>query len=272
MISIVVNLDSRAGVGASESVFTGHNNGVRSWDFFTAGLSNKLKFFAGFDVELIVFVDEHEDVPAEILQQVRLMADCVVLRSHTKRYRNYDTASFTNDINYLHALSQARGDIIAHFDADTAAFARDKSAVDGLLARLETHRFVSYPSQWSPEAVEDATFQGRRWASTRFFLCKREHLQFDVLERALREPEWAYATYGQPARRCPWLEHFLSLCNEESVIYPPRDDDRTLIFCWDKYHAGVMPALHRMEFNEVKHYVERCGGIHYPNDCAAIPL
>lgn len=272
MISIVVNLDSRPGVSSDVTTFSGHNEGARSWDFFTDGLVNKLRFFEGFDVELIAFIDEHETVPDAILSTLRNLAECVVIRSHTKKYRNYEIAGFNNDINYLHALLQARGDIIAHLDADTAVFARYKGRVDALLTMLQTNRFVSYPSHCSPKPVDDATFAGRTWASTRFFLCRREHLQFDVLERALREPQWAYSTYGDAARKCPWLEHFLSLTNEESVIYPPRDDDNLMVFCWDKYHTGILRKLNEGNFDSACEYVKQCGGIHYPNDVTGSPL
>ena len=273
MISVVVNLDSRTGVDGAVSEFTGHNDGTRSWDFFTAGLVNKLAFFKGHVVELIVFIDEHEPVPEHILNQVRLLADSVTIRAHSRDYRGAENVGYFNDLNYLRALFQASGEIIAHFDSDTAAFARNKSTVDGLLALLDQHKFVSYPSATSPRAVDDPSFEGRTWASTRFFLCQREALKFDVLERALREPQWAYATYGQSARVCPWLEHFLSLTNNESVIYPQRDDANLLVFCWSRYLSGILPALNARPFDEVADYVlNRCGSIHYPCDVHARPL
>lgn len=270
LISIVCNLDSRPGVSGDVSEFTAHNQGTRNWDFFTAGLLNKLAFFKGFQTELIVFIDEHEAIPEHILNQVRLMADTVVLRSHNRSYRGADHVGYFNDLNYLRALFMARGEIIAHFDADTAAFTRDKAYVDGLIALLDQYKFISYPSRWSPNAVDDPSFEGRTWASTRFFLCRRESLQFDVLERALREPEWAYETFGRPARQLPWLEHFLSLVNGESVLYPPRDDANTLIFCWSRYLTGILPALYKKSFDEVADYVlNRCGGVQYPCDVRA---
>lgn len=266
MISIVCNLDSRTGVGEAVSEFTGHNHGARHWDFFVHGLANKLRFFSGFKVELIVLIDEHEPVPEAILNQVRMMADCVIVRAHSRHYRGVEQVGYFNDLNYLRALFMASGEIIVHFDADTAAFTRDIETVDGLLARLGLYRFVSYPSQWSPVPVIDLSFGRHTWASTRFFACQRETLQFDVLERALREPQWAYDQFGRPPRELPWLEHFLALTNGESVIYPPRDDANLLIFCFSKYVSGALPILNKISYDEVLNFVNSKGGICYPND------
>ena len=60
--------------------------------------------------------------------------------------------------------------------------------------------------------------------------------------------------------------------NNESVIYPPRCDDRLLMFCWSAYHRGVMEKLNGMSFDDVKAYVDRCSGISYPCDVAALHL
>jgi len=269
-ISVVINLDSREGVEGQSTSFTHHNMGCRSWGFFGAGIENKRKFFEGFDIEVIVYIDETVTIPDGILRQVRDLADCVVIRKHFTTYRGVDQCGWANDIRYLSALSQATGDLVVHFDADTAAFARDKATVDRLLELTERFRFVSYPSQWSPRPVDDASFGKHTWASTRFFACHRDWLKFDTLERALRLPEWAYEQYGQPLRRCMWLEHFLALVNEESVIYPPRDDNNLLIFCWDHYISGVMEKLNLRTYDEVLAYVTMCGGVHYPNDCTAL--
>jgi hypothetical protein len=44
------------------------------------------------------------------------------------------------------------------------------------------------------------------------------------------------------------------------------------MFCWSAYHRGVMEKLNGMSFDEVKAYVDRCGGVNYPNDVFAQPL
>ena len=266
MISVIVNLDSRAGVGDSISTFTGHNDGARSWDFFTAGLENKRKFFSGFDHELIAYIDETVRIPDEILNRVRELADCVVIRKHFNNYRDCTPFNLANDIRFLQALMMATGETIVHFDADCATFARNQQAVEGWLRHLDTHKFVSYPSQWSPKPVDDPSFGPHTWASTRSFACKRVTLLFDEIERALREPEWMWQKYGEPLRRLNWMEHALSRLNADSVIYPPRDDANLLIFCWSRYATGTLQRLNSQEFDEVYGYVHSCTGIHYPND------
>lgn len=266
MISVVVNLDSRAGVGNQVSTFTGHNDGARSWDFFTDGLVNKRRFFDGFDIDVIAYIDETIRIPDEVLNKVRELADCVVIRRHFDNYRNSTPFNLANDIRFMQALMMATGETIVHFDADCAAFAREKSAVEGWLGWLDTHKFVSYPSQWSPRPVDDASFGPHTWASTRAFACRRETLQFDEIERGLREPEWMWAKYGTPLRKLNWMEHTLARLNGDSVTYPPRNDENLMLFCWSRYVAGTLARLNYMPYGEALAYVRQCGGIHYPND------
>jgi hypothetical protein len=268
MLSCIINLDTRPQRLAMEQ----HNAGVTCSDLLVGNILNKRRFFQGFDAEFIAYIDVHEPVPEDALRELNRLCDCVVLRKHSKKYRGADPFNVFNDIAYLQALSQARGEIVAHFDMDTACFARDKEAVEAWLSNLESYRFVSYPSPCSPRPVDDASFGKHTWASTRAFACKREWLKFDALERMLREPEWGWEQFGEPVRKLNWLEHMLALSNNESVIYPPRCDDRLLMFCWSAYHRGVMEKLNGMSFDEVKAYADRCGGVTYPNDVFAQPL
>lgn len=271
-ISCCINVDSRPGVDADSTRFTGHNEGCRNFDFLTHGIINKRQFLNGFDYELIIYLDETIPVPDDTIRRMRELCDCLVIRKHFTSYRGLDQCGYANDIRYLQCLSQATGNLIIHFDADTMAFARDKGTVERLLALAEDHRFVSYPSPWSPRAVDDSSFGRHTWASTRFFVCRREWLKFDALELALREPESAYREYGDPPRRCPWLEHFLALLNGESVLYPHRDDQNLLIWCWRSYRSGVLEKLNARSFDEVLAYVTSAGGIGYPNDLDCLNL
>ena len=268
MISVVINLDTRPQRLAMEQ----HNAGVTCSDLLVANVVNKRRFFDGFDAEFIAYIDVHEPVPEDVLRELNRLCDCVVLRKHSKKYRGADPFNVFNDIAYLQALSQARGEWVAHFDMDSVAFARDKRDVDYWVGLAASYAFASYPSTCSPRPVDDASFGKHTWVSTRSFICHRGRLRFDELEAGLREPNTLYDRYGHPPRKCCWTEHFLSLMNEESVIYPPRCDDRLLMFCWSAYHRGVMEKLNGMSFDDVRDYVRRCGEIQYPNDCAALPL
>lgn len=270
MISVIVNLDSRAGVGNDVSEFAGHNQGARSWDFFTDGLENKRKFFSGLRHELIAYIDETVRIPDDILNRVRDIADCVVIRKHFDDYRDCAPFNLANDIRFMQALMLATGDTIAHFDADCATFARNQESVEGWLRHLDAHKFVCYPSQWSPRAVHDESFGPHTWASTRSFTCRRETLQFDEIERGLREPEWMWAKYGEPLRKLNWMEHTLARLNGDSVIYPPRDDANLMIFCWSRYVRWTLKRLNSQPYEDVLAYVNSCGGIHYPNDVHGI--
>lgn len=254
MISICINLDTRAAKNIADGLFSGTSN----LDYLTDGVYNKQLFFSGFEFETIVFIDEHLPVPDDILEYLRRTCDVVIIRKHT------DEISF-NDYNYLTCLSAARGDIICHVDQDTACFAYSKENVEELIRQLEKFKFVSYPSHWSPKAVNDPSFGNRTWASTRFFLCKKEAIKFDELRKCIEEPEYGYDKYGDSPRRCNWLEHFLTLTNDDSCHYPKMEIDKHLIFSWGSYERWTLRRLNEMKYDEVKDWVKN-HPIVYPND------
>lgn len=257
LISLVINCDTRP----QKNEQTGLFGGVCNEDFLTDGVFNKIKFFDGFDKEVIVFIDEHLKVSDSTIEYLRNMVDVVVVRKHTSEN------SF-NDYNYLSALSLCRGDIVCHFDQDVAAFSSSKESVQSLIDLLETYKFVSYPSIWSPNAVDDPSFGGKMWASTRFFMCKRETLKFDILRSCIEEPEWAYKTFGDVPRRCNWLEHFLTLTNNNSVYYPPIQTDKLTIFTWETYETYTFRRLNGFTYEQIFEW-HNTHPIFYPNNCNA---
>lgn len=258
-ISIILNTDSRP----VNPEFTGMWNGVRSRDFLERpNLENKLKFFDGFDVELIVFLDRHEDLTHEQYDTLHSMADCLVVRKHSRYYRGADPFSAFNDVNYLQAFSMARSNMIAHFDHDVAAFRSEKSVVDGLVDEVESgrHKFVCYPSPQSPHPCDAPSYQNQWWASTRFFLTKRDTLILDDLERAIRDNEWFYAKYGRPNVVNPWTESMISQMAGYSVLYPPVDLDKWAVFPWKQYDDGMLQMLNNMPHAAIADALRRAGG------------
>jgi len=271
MISIVINTDTRPGVESEVTRFTGMNDGCRNFDFLIEGVVNKQKFFAGFETETILHVDVHQEIPPSIRTELDRLVDCLVIRKHSRHFMGADPFTMFNDINYLNALSLARGEYVAHFDSDCAAFARDKGVVDGLIGLLDGYKYVSYPSDCSPTPVVDTSFD-HWWVSTRFFLCRKESLDITELEKCIRNSDYMWDKYGHKKRKCPWLEHCLGIISDSSVIYPPRDLSNLAIFCWDRYTKGVLGKLNTMDFEWVSAYISSCGGVHYPCDVSAKPL
>jgi hypothetical protein len=269
-ISIVINADSRIGFKENESSASQMFDGCRSMDFLLDGVRNKIKFFEGFEKEVILFIDEHEIIPSDVISEIRFMVDTLVIRKHDKNFKDIKNFASFNDLNYLSALQLARGEIICHIDQDTAMFTQGKDSVQELIDMLKDHTFVSYPSYWSPRAITDPSFGERTWASTRFFLCKREALKFDTLMRCIEDAEWAYQTFGDSPRRCNWLEHFLALINNNSVYYPTIEPNKRSIFCWNNYKSGTFAKLNSMNYEEVREYIQNAGGIQYPCDITAI--
>lgn len=257
LISIVINVDTRG----ERNEQTGLFGGVVNLDFLTDGVFNKIKFFDGFDIETIVFIDEHNKVDEKTLEYLRNICDTVCIRKHTNEL------SF-NDYNYVSALALARGTYVAHFDQDTAAFTNGRESVLYMIDLLEQYKFVSYPSMWSPKAVDDPSFGKRTWASTRFFMCKKDSLKLDEIKKMIEEPNYGYEKYGDSPRRCNWTEHFLTLCNEDSCYYPPIQTQNYTIFTWERYETYTLRRLNELPYEDICNW-HNTHPIHYPNNCNA---
>lgn len=269
-ISIVINADTRAGFKNNESVATEMFNGCRSLDFLIDGVQNKINFFEGFEKEVILFIDEHEKTPEDVLNKIRGMVDTLVVRKHDKRFGDIKEYNKFNDLNYLAALQLVRGTYIAHFDQDCAAFARNDFAPNMLIDLLGQFDYVSYPSHWSPKPVDDKNYD-YDWVSTRFFMCKRETLDFTEIQKCLVSSAYIYNKYPALVHN-PWTEHILGLIskyNGKGVYYPKMDLDNYAIFCWNKYVSGTLGKLNATPYDEVKKYISDCSGIHYPCDLTA---
>ena len=260
-LSVVINIDTRN----QNNLFGGENlKGCVNSDYWTDGIWNKVRFFDGFpDKEIIVYIDQHNEMPEETLKYIRGLADTVVIRKHTAE------PSF-NDWNYLRALQMASGDIVCHIDQDTACFTSSPQPIQEMIDLLEHHSFISYPSYWSPKPVIDDSFGHRTWASTRFFFCKKEALKFEELKNCLIEPNWGYEKYGDSPRRLNWTEHFLTLTNNDSCFYPPIDLDRIAIFSWGSYDSYILKRLNEFSYDQVKEFILQRGGIEYPCDVFAV--
>jgi len=274
MISIAINLDSRPGfMGQSTSQGT-MLNGTRSLDFFTEGIINKVKFFEGHEIETTVFIDVHEPLPKEtqdwlLDQQNGGIIDNLVFNRHTEKYLGEFFPKF-NDLNFANACVLTRGDIVAHMDGDCSCFINDKSVVDEWIKWLQEGRydFICYPSNHSPDPAVDPSFD-YFWASTRFFITRRETLDYSEIIRCLRDNGYLYGKYGDRQRKCPWYEHVISLINGPAkVFYPPWQIDRYVIFCWSRYISGTFKKLNVMPYGKVIEYIKKCG-ISYPNDLGA---
>lgn len=257
LISVVINVDTRK----PKTEQTGLFGGCIHKDFLDAGVFNKIKFFDGFDIETIVYVDEHEPLEEKTYQYLKSLCDIVCVRKHTSE------PGF-NDWNYQRALRLATGDIICHFDGDVVGFTNGKEAIQKLINLTNQFPFVSYPSPNSPLPAHDTTFD-YTWASTRFFMCKREALDLTELDRMQRDYEYCYNQYPA-SRKEHWTEHLLGLMAKykwnSGVYYPPIRYDELMIWCWDNYDDYILNRLNSQTYDEVKQFVLSRGGIFYPNN------
>ncbi len=257
-ISIVFNCDSRN----ENNEFGGSNlTGVSCEDMIVDSLLNKIKFFDGFDIEVICYLDRHNFIADEILKKLQGLCDVLVVRKHT------DEVNF-NDWNYVRALQLATGDIICKVDQDTASFSKDEFVVYDLIKLLEEYDFISYPSHWSPIAVTDTTFD-HVWCSTRWFMCKRESLDLDEIKKCFDYDYWIN-TYPVN-RKCHWLEHWIGSIakyKNQKVFYPPMNNEKYLIWSWGKYKKGLLKELNNSTYEQVKEFINN-HPITYPNDVNA---
>jgi hypothetical protein len=252
-ISICINADTRPEKSNAETMF----NGVCNLDFLIEGVKNKQKFFSGFDYETILFIDEHLPLSQNDLQEIRELCDTVVVRKHTSE-PNF------NDWNYQSALYLCRGEIIAHFDQDTNAFSSSKESVQELINLLDNYKYVSYPSHWSPFAVCDPSFN-YMWVSTRFFMCKKDTIDFSELRKLQSNYEYYIQKYN-PSKACHWTEHILGNLVSSSVIYPPIDYDKLTIFSWGSYEKWTLRRLNSISYEEIKQFIYSKNGVQYPCD------
>lgn len=254
-ISLVINCDSRPQNDSAETMF----NGTVNQDYLLDGVLNKVKFLEGFDKEVIVHIDKHNDIPEEILMKLQEVVDVLVVRKHTHE-------NGFNDWNYLRAISLATGDIIMHFDQDTAVFVSSQKAMSNFIDLCYYYNFVSYPSYWSPYPVHDESFD-HTWVSTRFFMCERRHL--DLSEIARCQADYDYWCEKYPVvRKCHWTEHLIGSIAKhrgQSVYYPPMNTNEITIFSWGKYQTGVLKELNNMGYDGIKNWLSN-HPIVYPND------
>jgi hypothetical protein len=253
-ISICINADTRHGVHERKTVSGVQFDGCKSIDFLIDGVINKINFFKGFETEVILFIDEHLEIPEDIFAKIKKNVTTIVVRKHTGE-PNF------NDYNYYSCLQLARGDIIAHFDQDAAAFTSSENWVHYLINFLNQYSFVCYPSRFSPNETIDPTYN-YMWASTRFFLVKKETLDFTEILKSQRNYEYFMDKY-KPSRANHWAEHVLSLVHGSRVYYPPMQTDNFSIFCWGSYSSGTLESLNNGSYENVKQFLNS-HPIYYP--------
>lgn len=281
-ISLVYNLDTRRGFLDDYTTTIVGDGGCRSVDFFTDGLLNKLEFLSPHEIELIIYVDIHEPIPDEVLEFFDEMINTdkihqLVVRPHTSERFGKVYGKANNDLIYAESLSMATGDYVVHFDSDMFAYKKEGFDICQLyFGLLETYAFVSMPSIHSPNCTDknNPIFKGLgyQWASTRFFICKKETIpSLDEMKRCF-DNKYLRQTYGKPAQpNC--LEHILGvMAGKDKVIYPPFDLDNYIVASWASYHKGTFKQLGGLEYKKIKEYVmDTCGGIHGANDVLCEP-
>lgn len=263
MISVVLNCDTRRGCDTEVSTTgdsgKGSLQGVRSYDFLVEGVKNKLQFFSGYRCEIILAVDEHEPLPESVKSEIHDMVrrqeiDVFICQPHER------TSKFWYDKITVAALKLATGDYVAHFDQDCAAFRDPNSDIIAQYLLWLGDGGWQFVCQPTTMLLEDHKMW---WASTRFFICKRETLDFSKLDEAVSNEGARVAKYGH----APALEHVLGRMG--GVLYPPANWDDHMVFSWQTYCKSTLGKLNRMPYPLVRDYIMSFGLLG-PNDCGAI--
>lgn len=263
MISVVINADNRTGYLNSTSTVCeygeGSLQGVRSVDLLVDGVKNKMDFFKGYKTQCILFIDVHEEFPKQLMDEIGELVfsygndSKIILQPHSKTKHRW------NDHLYIDALKNAEGEYTVHFDMDCCAYKKAGSEiVEHYLYWLNEagHKYVC--QSW--DRVGDNMY----WASTRFFICKTKTLDFPLIERSLFTPLRGVHN--------PCFEHTIGILGGEgSVLYPPRNDDDYIIFCWAKYFSGLTKYLNDSPYEDVIKYLRSCG-LYGTHDIIAKPI
>lgn len=262
LLSVVINADTRAGFLQSARGEEWGNkslHGVRSVDFLIDGVRQKMNFFRGYDTQCILYVDQHLPLSFELINEIESMVSSYgnnskfILLEHDRNKPRW------NDYIYLEALKLAEGNFVVHFDQDCNAYRTDDCDIIRryLLWLNNQYKFVCQP--W--DGIGDVMHH----ASTRFFICKKETLNFPLIEKSIH-------INPLMGKNNPCLESTLGLLSGEgNVLYPDREDDKYVIFSWATYNNGTLRRLNRRTYEEVKKYVTADCGLHGPNDCVDNP-
>ncbi len=275
LISLVINVDTRPGYMDSIHGVKTMGDGVRSVDFLYDGILNKINFFKSdqFDLEPIVYVDVHDPIHAEVWEafgHLQKMGINLYFNHHIERFQEHAHFPKWLDLNILNPIISARGKYVVHFDGDTVCYHRpDFDAAAFLVNIIDSGKIdlVSYPSPYSPVPITDSNFGDYWWASTRFFIGRRDFFDHSEILKCLESSEYLYGKYGEKKSRCPWLEHIIGMmAGPGRVFYPPMSPKDYMIFCFKTYKPGIISKLSDLSYDKVLAYVNSCGGIGYPND------
>lgn len=284
MISIVINADTRPGQDADMNTVGDHGSGslqgVRSWDFLTELPKTVHKFFKNERHMVLLDIDIHEPVSEEVMEKF--------LEMHQEGWfmwrecRSDHSLDRWNDRIYLSSLQWAasiedehpeewtRTDerYIVHLDQDCAIFRHpDNDIVDRYLKWLdEGYKFICQSTDL-PRAEH-----GMWWASTRFFICKRETLDFETLWKVLEDRNSIFNKYPWEGS-LPWqpcLEHSLGvMAGQDKVLYPPREDspEGYTVLSWVRYYKGLLKLMNDSPYAKVQEFVFNVsGGLCGPSD------
>lgn len=259
MISVTINADTRQGYKDEHTKVGKFDNnplnGTRSADFLYEGVKNKMNFFRGYECQCILYVDQHEEIPDGLFMKIAELVHSygnnsrVICKEHDRtRHRWYDYIT-------LEALKWASGDYIVHFDNDSNAFRSDESEIiEDYFHWLDNgYKYVCSPV---PLNHKERWY----WATTQFFICKKETIDIPEIERCLdnRYLEAKYRMEYNPVPCC--LEHTLgAMVKDGEVLYPLRDTDSYAIFCWWEYKRGLLKQLNELPYKEAFEIIKTCG-------------
>ena len=273
-ISVVINVDTRPGY-LNKRVMCGMltGGGARSVDFMTDNVLNKIEFFRGHDVEITLYLHRVTPIESGVMMQLHAMIEAgqihnFVVNSDTQQFMGKPIRQW-HDTMYLNAINLARGKYVAHFDGDTSAYRQDDcDIIERMINWVDSdqYRVISYPSYYSPHEGPDQLKPGDPeylWASTRFFFCKRDFLNYNHFAQHFDDNYWIRAHEGKPHRYPNVTEQILGfLAGPGKVLYPPKDLSQFMIFSWHTYLRGILGDLHGKSYKEVHDFImEECGGI-----------
>jgi len=291
-IGIVINADTRPGY-LDEKAYCGMatGGGCRSVDFLTDNVRNKISFFRGYDIEVTLYVDIHEPISSSLMAELHSMQDSgeihnLILNRTSGNFMGKPLRQW-HDTMYLNAMMLSRAKYMAHFDGDGGAYRRDDcDIIEQWIRMIESgeYKFISYPSAHSPNEGgipgQNAIPPGEEggfdylWASTRFFFCRRDIIDYNEIARCFDDHYWISKHEDRPHRYPNVMEQILGfLAGPGQVCYSPKNNEQYMIFSWHEYYRGAIKKLALKNYDEIYSFIMNdCGGINGACDVCMRPM
>lgn len=257
-VHVIVSLDTRPGWLEQDShvgkTGEGSLHGVRSADFILDAAEMVRVFFCGWETQVHLYIDIHEEIPTEIAEKLLGMQRYDRIQRVVLGHNAHDGHRWNDKIllnSYRLVDDVPPGDFVCHIDGDVTLLRRHDSTIlqdyERWLSGGE-YKYVCQPAGF---------VHNMQHASSRYWLALRENVDVDELERCLNDK---YRHQRHSLEHAPCMEFIQGfVAGKGTVLYPPLDLDSYAVLHWCRYRSGLLPKLLDMPYSEQRAYIARSG-------------